>query len=78
MNQIQLTGTYVQIGAAVSYLIVQASMLAEVYVGAVAPAESVQGFLYKPDTPRVLPNITPMGGNIWVRGDGVLRYSTAA
>ena len=75
MNSILLTTTYQQVAVAKAVFIGQARVKAEVFVGN-APSPSDLGFAFSSDIPQTIPELTALGGEVWVRGEGTFVYAT--
>ncbi len=76
MEQVILTGVWQQVATGATFFLLQATLVAKVYVGPSAPAESATAFVFRCNIPQEIPQITALGGGVWVKGDGVLRYAT--
>lgn len=70
-----LTPTYVNIGTGVTFLLLQATDVAEVFVGLAAPTATDTGLLVTCRQPLEFPHVATLGGGVWVRGNGVIRYA---
>ncbi len=76
-TSLDLTSSWVRIASNKKMLVVQsAPLLAEVYIGQAAPAESASGFRIPQKEPHMFPALNDFGGNAWARGSGVLWYAT--
>jgi hypothetical protein len=76
MIRITLSDTWVSLGTGKTFLTLKTTKRVTVFVGSAAPAANAPGLDITTLLPVSIPNITEMGGGIWVRGEGVLTYAT--
>ncbi len=76
-TSLALTDSWVQIASNKTLLVIQsAPLLAEIYIGQTAPGASAAGFRVPQKEPHMFPALDDLGGNAWVRGEGVVWYAT--
>ncbi len=76
-TSVALTGAWQQIAEDKTLLVIQsAPLFAEVFIGDAAPTTSSAGFRIPRCSPHMFPSLNSFGGNAWIRGDGVVWYST--
>ncbi len=76
-TSIALTGEWQQIAADNTLLVIQsAPLFAEVFIGDLAPTTSSGGFRIPRCSPHMFPSLNSFGGNAWIRGEGLVWYST--
>jgi hypothetical protein len=77
MNKITLTDTWAQAVTGASVFVAQTNVRVELFVGS-APTAASRGFILPADVPHALPELSALGGEVWVRGQGEVIYATDA
>lgn len=77
--KIKLTDTWQQIATtAATKLLAQATDVAILHIHSSAPAATAQGFILNCRDPLEVPHIAALGGGVWAKGKGWLRYASDA
>ena len=72
-----LTDTWVQIcTTSATKLLAQATENALIHIGATAPAAGAAGFLLNCRDALEIPHVAALGGGVWAKGTGRLRYAS--
>ena len=78
MQRITLTDEWKQLGENKTFLVIKTTGVLQLYISDADPTDTSVAFSVNTRIPIAVPSITEMGGNIWVKGDGVLTYATDA